>query len=86
MVEPSTCPPKTEIELADVVRRFAGKYTTQYGLAMMPSQKRDKAFRIAEPMRKASWTKCFAAGGRNVGRQIGAESGEWSVKAKGRRD
>ena len=40
MVEPSTCPPKTEIELADVVRRFAGKYTTQYGLAMMPSQKR----------------------------------------------
>jgi hypothetical protein len=40
MVEPSTCPPKTNIELADVVRRFAGKYTSQYGPAMMPSQKR----------------------------------------------
>jgi len=40
MVEPSTCPTKEGLELADVVRRFAGKYTSQYGPAMMPSQKR----------------------------------------------
>jgi hypothetical protein len=40
MAEPSTCPPKAGVELADVVRRFAAKYTTQYGQAMMPSQKR----------------------------------------------
>lgn len=40
MVEPSTRPPKAGVELADVVRRFAGKNTTQYGPAMMPSQKR----------------------------------------------
>lgn len=40
MVEPSTRPPKAGVELADVVRRFAGKYTTQYGSTMMPSQKR----------------------------------------------
>lgn len=40
MVEPSTCPPKADVELADVVRRFAAKYTTQYGQTMMPSQKR----------------------------------------------
>jgi hypothetical protein len=45
MVEPSTCPPKTDIELADieladVVRRFAPQYTSQYGPTMMPSHKR----------------------------------------------
>jgi hypothetical protein len=40
MVEPSTCPPKPAVELADVVRRFAAKYTSQYGQAMMPSHKR----------------------------------------------
>ena len=40
MVEPSTCPPKANVELADVVRRFAAKYTTQYGPGMMPSQKK----------------------------------------------
>ncbi len=40
MVEPNTCPPKAEIELAHVVRQFAAKYTPQYGPAMMPSQKR----------------------------------------------
>ena len=40
MVEPSTCPPKAGIELADVVGRFGPRYTSQYGHAMMPSQKR----------------------------------------------
>jgi hypothetical protein len=40
MVDPSTCPPKVGVELADVVRRFAAKYTSQYGQTMMPSQKR----------------------------------------------
>jgi len=40
MVEPSTCPPKAGVELANVVRRFALQYTSQYGQTMMPSQKR----------------------------------------------
>ena len=40
MVEPSTCPPKAGVELANVVRRFALQYTSQYGRTMMPSQKR----------------------------------------------
>ena len=45
MVEPSTfrsnaAVERTDVELADVVRRFASKYTSQYGPTMMPSQKR----------------------------------------------
>jgi hypothetical protein len=40
MVDPSTCPVKTRLELADVVRRFGPKYTAQYGPGMMPSQKK----------------------------------------------
>jgi hypothetical protein len=40
MVKPSTHPAKTGLELADVVRRFGPKYTSQYGQTMMPSQKR----------------------------------------------
>jgi len=40
MVDSSVCSPKTELELADVVRRFGPKYTAQYGHLMMPSQKR----------------------------------------------
>ena len=48
MVDPSVCPagygPSTAsgtgVELADVVRRSASEYTSQYGQVMMPSQKR----------------------------------------------
>ncbi len=47
MVNPSLCPLDTrlqpsgsDLELADVVRRFAPEYTSQYGPVMMPSQKR----------------------------------------------
>ena len=47
MVNPSVCPPDTgfhpsgtDVELADVVRRFGPQYTSQYGALMMPSQKR----------------------------------------------
>jgi hypothetical protein len=40
MVEPLTCPPKTKVEMADVVRRFAPKYTSQYGSTMLPSHRR----------------------------------------------
>jgi hypothetical protein len=40
MVDACTRPTKTDVELADVVRRFASPYTTQYGPTMMPSQKR----------------------------------------------
>jgi hypothetical protein len=42
MVDPRVCPPKAEVELADVVRRFGPQYTSQYSHRMMPSQK--KAF------------------------------------------
>lgn len=40
MVDPTVCLPKTSVELADVVRRFAPEYSLQYGHVMMPSQKR----------------------------------------------
>lgn len=40
MVDSSVHATKTNVELADVVRRFGPKYTTQYGHLMMPSQKR----------------------------------------------
>jgi len=40
MVDPRVCPPKADVELADVVRRFGPQYTSQYGHRMMPSQKK----------------------------------------------
>jgi hypothetical protein len=40
MVDPSICPPKSDVELADVVRRFGPQYIAQYGQGMMPSQKK----------------------------------------------
>ena len=40
MVDPSVCPPKADVELADVVRRFGPQYVSRYGQGMMPSQKR----------------------------------------------
>ena len=40
MAERRVCPPRTDIELADVVRRFGPQYTAQYGEKMMPSQKK----------------------------------------------
>jgi len=40
MVDSSVHSTKTDVELADVVRRFGPKYTSQYGHLMMPSQKR----------------------------------------------
>ena len=40
MVDSSVHSPKTGVELADVVRRFAPEYTSQYEHVMMPSQKR----------------------------------------------
>lgn len=46
MVKPKLCPPKafqpcgSNVELADVVRRFGPQYRSQYGAVMMPSQKR----------------------------------------------
>jgi Transposase zinc-binding domain/Putative transposase len=40
MVDPSVCPPKADVELADIVRRFGPQYISQYGHRMMPSQKR----------------------------------------------
>ena len=42
MVDPRVHPPKAEVELADIVRRFGPQYASQYGHRMMPSQK--KAF------------------------------------------
>jgi hypothetical protein len=40
MVDPSVCPPRADLELADVVRQFGPAYTAQYGQGMMPSQKK----------------------------------------------
>ncbi len=40
MVDSRVCPPKADVELADVVRRFGPQYVSQYGQGMMPSQKR----------------------------------------------
>ena len=40
MAEHRVCPPRTDIELADLVRRFGPQYTAQYGERMMPSQKK----------------------------------------------
>ena len=47
MANSSICPPETDrplsgtdVELADVARRFTSEYVSQYGPAMMPSQKR----------------------------------------------
>jgi hypothetical protein len=37
---PDTSPSGTDVELADVVRRFGHQYASQYGQVMMPSQKR----------------------------------------------
>ena len=40
MVDPRVYPPKADVELADVVRRFGPQYVSQYGHRMMPSQKK----------------------------------------------
>ncbi|MBN1851797.1 MAG: transposase [Pirellulales bacterium] len=40
MVDSSVNSTKTGVELADIVRRFGPKYTSQFGHLMMPSQKR----------------------------------------------
>jgi hypothetical protein len=40
MVDPCVCPPKADVQLADVVRQFGPQYASQYGHRMMPSQKR----------------------------------------------
>jgi hypothetical protein len=40
MVDPHSCPPKARVDLADVVRQFRSAYASQYGPAMMPSQKK----------------------------------------------
>jgi hypothetical protein len=40
VVDPSVYPPKTKVELADVVRQFGPQYVLQYGPRMMPSQKK----------------------------------------------
>ncbi len=37
------------------------------GMSQIDNRQIDKAFPIAEPMGKTSWTKCFAAGGGSVG-------------------
>jgi hypothetical protein len=40
MAEHRACPPKADIELADIVRRFGPQYPSQYGDRMMPAQKK----------------------------------------------
>ena len=53
MVDPRVYPPKANVELADVVRRFGLQYVSQYGQWMMPSQK--KCFRTSPPAALQSW-------------------------------
>jgi hypothetical protein len=55
MVDPSVCPPRADVELADVVRRFGPQYTSQHGHRMMPSQKRRGHFRTSPPAALESW-------------------------------
>ena len=43
-------------------RRSQGKWLGGFGHPLTRATTIDKAFRIAKPMRKASWTKRFAAG------------------------
>src|SRR3954468_468302 len=38
MVDPRVGPPKADVELADIVRRFGLRYTSRYGHQLMPSQ------------------------------------------------
>ena len=40
MVDPRVCPPKADIELADVVRRFGPEYIPKYGERMLPSHRK----------------------------------------------
>jgi hypothetical protein len=40
MANPTASPPKTDVELADIVCRFGSEYTSQYGHVMMASQKK----------------------------------------------
>ena len=40
MVDPRVCPPKADVELADIVRRFGPEFISRYGPRMMASQKR----------------------------------------------
>jgi hypothetical protein len=40
MVDPRVYPPTTDIDLADVVRRFGPQYIARYGPRMLPSQKK----------------------------------------------
>src|SRR3954469_5103565 len=58
----------------------------QQRLTSMVSMAIDKAFRIAKPMRKASWTKRFAAGwgGRRAANGLGepGESGCWDLAGR----
>src|SRR5262245_35986164 len=62
-------------------RTFRG--LTQRETVVLARRKIDKAFRIAKPMRKASWTKRFAAGWgeRRAANGLGepAESGCWGL-------
>ncbi len=61
------------------------RVTRKWKLLSLPL-KIDKTFRIAQPMRKVSWTKCFAAGGRSVRGQVGTEGAEGAVGTKGERN
>ncbi len=47
MVDPTVSLAKTGVELADIVRRFAPEYTSQYAHVMMPSQKKALADIVA---------------------------------------
>jgi hypothetical protein len=66
MVDPRVYPPTTDIDLADVVRRFGPQYIARYGPRMLPSQKKanwEAGSTAATTARRRSGTTTAAATG-----------------------
>jgi hypothetical protein len=88
----SVQPSHGDVELADVVRRFAPEYTSQYGAMMMPSQKRALAdiaacctkelggrFYRCDDCRKSFW-KYHCCRNRACPKCHGSQTQEWLEK------
>jgi hypothetical protein len=91
----STQPSNNDVELADVVRRFAPEYTSQYGATIMPSQKRALAdiaacctkqlggrFYHCDDCRKSFW-QYHCCRNRACPKCHGSQTQEWLEKRQG---
>ncbi len=91
----STQPTHSDVELADVVRRFASEYTSQYGATIMPSQKRALAdiaacctkqlggrFYRCDDCRKSFW-QYHCCRNRACPKCHGTQTQEWLEKRQG---